>query len=43
MMGDASLPQSERYTFAFPEIASAKDRLVPSGIMDKLLLIYRSK
>lgn len=43
MIGDASLPQSERFTYAYPEIASAKDRLVPSGIIDKVLLVQRSK
>jgi hypothetical protein len=43
MIGDASLPQSERFTYAYPEIASPKDRLVSSGIMDKVLLIQRNK
>jgi predicted transport protein len=43
MVGDASLPNSERFTYAFPEITSAKDRLVPSGIMDKVLLVQRAK
>ncbi|MES2773426.1 MAG: glycosyl hydrolase [Bacteroidota bacterium] len=43
MIGDASLPQAERFTYAYPEIASPKDPLVPSGIMDKVLLIKRSK
>ncbi|MBP6374061.1 MAG: hypothetical protein KA325_06550 [Flavobacterium sp.] len=43
MIGDASLPQSERFTYAYPEIASSKDRLVPSGIMDKVLLVERTK
>ncbi|AOW09974.1 glycosyl hydrolase [Flavobacterium gilvum] len=43
MVGDASLPQSERFTYAYPEIASAKDRLVPSGIMDKVLIVQRIK
>jgi hypothetical protein len=43
MIGDASLPQPERVTYAYPEIVSAKDRLVPSGIIDKVLLVQRSK
>jgi Glycosyl hydrolases family 2, sugar binding domain. len=43
MVGDASLPQSERFTYAYPEITTPKDKLVPSGIMDKVLLIERSK
>ncbi|MGQ7947306.1 glycosyl hydrolase [Flavobacterium sp. WC2509] len=43
MVGDASLPQEKRFTFSYPEIASAKDRLVPSGIIDKVLLVKRSK
>jgi Glycosyl hydrolases family 2, sugar binding domain len=43
MVGDASLPQSERFTFAYPEIATPTTSLVPSGIMDKVLLIHRSK
>ncbi len=43
MIGDASLPKAERFTYAFPEIASSKDPLVSSGIIDKLLLVQRSK
>lgn len=43
MVGDASLPQFERFTYAYPEIATPKDKLVPSGIMDKILLVYRTK
>lgn len=43
MIGDASLPQSERFTFAYPEIASTTDRLVSSGIIDKVLIIKRIK
>lgn len=43
MVGDAALPQSERFTYAYPEIATAKDRLVSSGIMDKVLVVRRSK
>lgn len=43
MVGDASLPQKDRITYAYPEISKATDRLVPSGIMDKLLLVRRLK
>lgn len=43
MIGDASLPQTERFTFAYPEISTAKDRLIPSGILDKVLLVEKSK
>ncbi|QNA42662.1 glycosyl hydrolase [Lacibacter sediminis] len=43
MVGDASLPQSERLTFAYPEIANPQTSLVPSGIMDKVLLVQRTK
>ncbi|MET0570601.1 MAG: glycosylhydrolase-like jelly roll fold domain-containing protein [Pedobacter agri] len=42
MIGDALLPQEERFTYAYPEIASPKDRLVASGIIDKVLLVKRS-
>lgn len=43
MVGDASLPQSERFTYAIPEITTPKDKLVSSGIMDKVLLVQRTK
>jgi hypothetical protein len=43
MIADALLPQSERFTYAYPEIASPKDRLIASGIIDKVLLVKRSK
>ncbi len=43
MVGDASLPQAERFTFAYPEIANPQTSLVPSGIMDKVLLVRRTK
>ncbi len=43
MIGDSALPQSERFTYAYPEIASPKDRLVASGIIDKVFLVKRSK
>lgn len=43
MIGDASLSPSERFTYAYPEIATGKDRLVPSGIINRVLLVQRSK
>lgn len=43
MIGDASLLQLERFTYAYPEIVSSKDRLVSSGIMDKILIVERIK
>lgn len=42
MIGDASLPQEQRYTYAYPEIASHKDRLISSGIIGEALLVKRS-
>ena len=39
MIGDASLPQEERYTYAYPEIATPKDKLVSSGIVKEVLLV----
>jgi len=41
MIGDVSLPQEERYTYAYPEIVKAGDRLVPSGIIGEVLLVRR--
>ena len=41
MIGDASLPQDKRYTYAYPEIATSTDKLVPSGIIDEVLLVRR--
>ena len=43
MTGDASLPPSERFTFAYPEIVTALTSLVPSGIIDKVLLVRKGK
>jgi hypothetical protein len=43
MVGDASLPQSKRFTYAYPEIATPQTSLVPSGIIDKVLLVRRTK
>jgi len=40
MIGDASLPESKRVTYAYPEIATPNDKLVPSGIIDKLFLVH---
>ncbi len=42
MIGDASLPQDKRYTYAYPEIATPKDRLISSGIVKELLLVRRT-
>lgn len=41
MIGDARLPENERFTYAFPEIASAKDTLVESGIIGRVDLVFR--
>ena len=41
MIGDAGLPQEKRYTFAYPEIVKPADNLVPSGMMDEVLLVHR--
>lgn len=41
MIGDAVLSQDKRYTYAFPEITTAKDDLLPSGIIDEVLLVKR--
>lgn len=43
MIGDASLPSSERFTYAYPEIASDKGQLVSSGMMDKVWLVQRTR
>ncbi len=43
MVGDISLPESKRFTYAFPEIVTPNTSLVPSGIMDKVLLVKRTK
>ncbi|NOT93724.1 MAG: glycosyl hydrolase family 2 [Ferruginibacter sp.] len=43
MVGDASLPEDERFTFAYPEIANPQTALVPSGIIDKILVVRRIK
>ena len=41
MVGDISLPESKRFTYSYPEITTSKTSLVPSGIMDKVLLVKR--
>ena len=41
MIGDASLPQEQRYTYAYPEIVKFDDRLVPSGIIGEVFLVKR--
>lgn len=41
MIGDVVLSQDKRYTYAFPEIVAAKDKLVPSGIIDEIVLVKR--
>ena len=41
MIGDAKLPQEKRYTYAYPEVVKAGDRLVPSGIIGDVLLVRR--
>lgn len=41
MIGDASLPQNERFTYAYPAIATSKDTLVPSGIIGNVYLVVR--
>ncbi|MFG6686716.1 glycosyl hydrolase [Mariniflexile sp. HNIBRBA6329] len=43
MVGDASLPQEDRITYAYPEVTKATDRLVPSGIMEDLWIVRRLK
>lgn len=41
MIGDASLPQTERITYSYPEIVTPKDKLISSGIIDTLYVVYR--
>jgi hypothetical protein len=43
MVGDASLPVAARFTYSYPEIATPQTSLVASGIMDKVLLVRRTK
>ncbi len=38
VIGDASLPESERVTFSFPEFLKRTDRLQPSGIVGKVVI-----
>lgn len=41
MIGDASLPLKDRFTYAYPEIATSKDELVPSGIIGNVYWVVR--
>lgn len=41
MIGDASLPESKRLTYSYPEIAKSTDGLVPSGITGEVWLVRR--
>ncbi|OXA76716.1 Glycosyl hydrolases family 2, sugar binding domain [Flavobacterium aquidurense] len=43
MVGDSSLPQSKRFTYAFPEVANPNTSLVSSGIINQVLLVKRLK
>lgn len=42
MIGDASLSESKRFTYAYPEIVKPSDNLVPSGIMDGISIVQRA-
>ena len=39
MIGDATLPQDSRYTYAYPEIVTSRDKLVSSGIIGDVFLV----
>lgn len=41
MVGDVSLPVANRFTYAYPEVTTSQTSLVPSGIMDKVLVVRR--
>ena len=41
MIGDASLPADERYTYAYPSIVKPDDALVSSGIIGEVCVEYR--
>ena len=41
MIGDASLPLKDRFTYAYPEIATSKDELGPSGIIGNVYWVVR--
>lgn len=41
MIGDSSLPQTKRYTYAYPEIVTPQDPLIPSGIVGDAYLVFR--
>ena len=40
-MAQVFINGKERYTYAYPEIVKAGDRLVPSGIIGEVLLVRR--
>lgn len=40
MIYDASLPEQERITFAYPPVASPSDPLLPSGLCQPVMLIH---
>ena len=42
MIGDAALPEAKRFTYSYPEIVTATDKLIPSGIIGELLLVQRT-
>ncbi len=42
MIGDAVLPKEKRYTYSYPEVVKSTDKLITSGIMDKVLLVKYS-
>lgn len=43
MVGDASLAENKRFTYAYPEIVTSQTSLVSSGIIDQVTLIERTK
>ncbi|WP_316807735.1 glycosyl hydrolase [Pedobacter agri] len=43
MVGDADLPENKRVTYAYPEIVTPQTTLVPSGIIDNVLIVERIK
>lgn len=41
MILDFQLPVEKRITYSYPEIASPKDALIPSGIIKGVYIIYK--
>ena len=41
MILDSQLPVEKRITYSYPEIASPKDALIPSGIIKGVDIIYK--